>query len=68
MLSIKLFSLMRFIKQYPEPLSVIVRPRASFVLAISISFGRPKNKVGTILNIIIILISNLIINIIIFNY
>lgn len=43
MLSIMLFSLIRFIKQYPEPLSVIVRPSASFVLAISISFGRPKN-------------------------
>lgn len=42
MLSIMLFSLIRFIKQYPEPLSVIVRPSASFVLAISISFGRPE--------------------------
>lgn len=39
-----LFSLIRFIKQYPEPLSVIVRPSASFVLAISISFGRPIKK------------------------
>lgn len=41
MLSMMLFSLIRFMKQYPEPLSVIVRPSASFVLAISISFGRP---------------------------
>jgi len=43
-LSIMLFSLIRFIKQYPDPLSVIVKPSASFVLAISISFGRPNNK------------------------
>lgn len=39
-----LFSLIRFIKQYPDPLSVIVRPSASFVLAISISFGRPYEQ------------------------
>lgn len=43
-LSMILFSLIRFIKQYPEPLSVIVRPSASLVLAISISFGRPNKK------------------------
>lgn len=53
-----LFSLIRFIKQYPDPLSVIVRPSASFVLAISISFGRPyeqKSIVNIILNIVKIL-------------
>lgn len=44
MLSMILFSLIRFIKQYPEPLSVMVKPSASFVLVISISFGLPNNK------------------------
>lgn len=39
-----LFSLIRFIKQYPDPLSVIVRPSASFVFAISISFARPYKQ------------------------
>jgi len=52
-LSMMLFSLMRFMKQYPDPLSVIVRPSASLVLAISISFGRPyetkyNNNIGNV--------------------
>lgn len=54
MLSMMLFSLIRLIKQYPEPLSVIVKPRASFVLAISISFGRPKKNKNTILYILVL--------------
>jgi len=33
-------------KQYPEPLSVMVKPSASLVLAISISFGRPTKNNG----------------------
>jgi hypothetical protein len=49
MLSMMLFSLIRFIKQYPEPLSVMVRPSASLVLAISISFGRPDDNKHTLI-------------------
>lgn len=49
-----LFSLIRFMKQYPEPLSVMVKPSASLVLAISISFGRP---IYTNNNDIIVLLS-----------
>lgn len=58
MLSIMLFSLIRFIKQYPEPLSVIVKPSASFVLAISISFGRPEKCKYVLLFIYCILVNN----------
>lgn len=42
--SIMLPSLILLINEYPAPLSVIVRPKASSLFSISISFGRPKTK------------------------
>ena len=43
---IMLFSLILFMKAYPAPLSVIVKPKASSFFSTSISFGRPWMEVN----------------------
>ena len=47
---IMLFSLILFMKAYPAPLSVMVKPKASSFFSTSISFGRPWWEIEYIQN------------------